>query len=207
MGLQLPFILVATIFLSYSVQLSFSNPFKPNILERQDSITFTTSFQSSSSLDNPIATPLTVSTTGQDGNALSVSEMNSPSVVTSATIDTFTPLPNMSGYSHEPNSSDLPILPKITPGFVVAGVILIISGTIFTMTGIKSKWLLSFLSSAYLACIATTVLILYVTRLPVTNTIQGAYILAVVVTSMTIGAASILLTEISEGLGSLLVSI
>ncbi|RKF81234.1 hypothetical protein GcC1_028023 [Golovinomyces cichoracearum] len=204
MGPQLPFILVATIFLIYTVQLSFSNPIKPDILERQDSITFITSSQSSSSLDNPIATPLTVSTTGEDGNTLPVSEMNPPSVVTSAIIDTVTPLPNMSGYSHEPNSSDLPILPKITPGFVVAGTMLIISGIIFTMIGIKSKWLLSFLSSAYLACIATTVLILYVIRLPVTNTIQGAYILAILVTSVTIGAASILLTEIREGLGSLL---
>ena len=72
--------------------------------------------------------------------------------------------------------NDLPIQPTITPGFAVAGVILMLTGAAYTLVGIKNKFLHIFLSAAYLASIAVTVLILYVMNPPVSNAIQGAYL-------------------------------
>ncbi|POS87273.1 hypothetical protein EPUL_001830, partial [Erysiphe pulchra] len=79
-------------------------------------------------------------------------------------------------------SSDLPIRARITPGFAV----------------------LIYLSSAYLAGVATTVLILYVMNLPISNATQAAYVVAVIATGAILGAASILFSEITEGLCCLL---
>ncbi len=51
-----------------------------------------------------------------------------------------------------------------------------LSGTVYTLVGIKNKWLHIFLSAAYLASIAVTVLILYVMNPPVSDPIQGKFI-------------------------------
>ncbi len=73
----------------------------------------------------------------------------------------------------------------------------------YTLVGIKNKWLHIYLSAAYLASLAVTVLILYVMNPPVGNAIQGAYVVAIVMTGLILGGASIVFTEMTEGLGCL----
>src|SRR6266536_4080385 len=98
----------------------------------------------------------------------------------------------------------LPITPEITPGFAVGGVILILTGVVYTVVGIKNKWLHTYLSAAYLAAVAVTVLIIYVMNPPVSNAVQGAYLVAAVMTGLILGGGAIIFTEMTEGLGCLL---
>ncbi|KAI9762618.1 MAG: hypothetical protein M4579_000236 [Chaenotheca gracillima] len=98
----------------------------------------------------------------------------------------------------------LPIEPAITPGLSVAGVILMITGVVFTLIGMKDRRLHIALSSGYLASLAVTVLIIYVMHPPVSNAIQGAYVTAAVITGLIFGALSIIFPEVTEGLGCLL---
>jgi hypothetical protein len=80
----------------------------------------------------------------------------------------------------------------------------LISGAIYTVVGIKNKMLHVFLSAGYLASLAVTVLILYVMNLPVSNAVQGAYVVAAVVTGLILGGGAIVFSEMTEGLGCLL---
>ena len=98
----------------------------------------------------------------------------------------------------------LPLAPKITPAYAVAGVILIGTGVGYGFVGIKSRWVHSFMAAAYLSSLGTAILILYVMTPPVSNTIQGAYLVAIVVTGLILGGAALVFKEITECLGSLL---
>ncbi|KAH8658632.1 hypothetical protein BGZ60DRAFT_531319 [Tricladium varicosporioides] len=111
---------------------------------------------------------------------------------------------NNSPYNSTATPGKLPIEPVVTPGFAVAGVILLLTGAVYTVVGIKNKWLHIFLSAAYLASVAVIVLILYVMNLPVSNAIQGAYVVAAVMTGLILGGGAIVFTEMTEGLGCLL---
>ncbi|KAK8088673.1 hypothetical protein PG997_003634 [Apiospora hydei] len=92
----------------------------------------------------------------------------------------------------------------VTPGWGVAGAILIATGVVYTLIGIKNTWLNAFGSTAYLSSLCTTVLILYVMVLPVTNGIQGAYVVAVVCTGLLLGGGAIVFRDLTESLGCLL---
>ncbi|CAG8949350.1 hypothetical protein HYFRA_00004976 [Hymenoscyphus fraxineus] len=107
-------------------------------------------------------------------------------------------------YNSTLTPNKLPITPRITPGFGVAGVILIATGAVLTVVGIKNKRLHIFLSAAYLSSLSIVVLILYVMNLPVSDAIQGAYVVAATITGLIVGGASIVFTEMTEGLGALL---
>jgi hypothetical protein len=85
----------------------------------------------------------------------------------------------------------------------VAGVILITTGAVYAFIGLKNKWLHTYLSSAYLASLAVTVLILYVMNPPVSNAIQGAYFVAITMTGLVLGGAALVFKEMTEGLGCL----
>jgi hypothetical protein len=61
-----------------------------------------------------------------------------------------------------------------------------------------------FLSTAYLASLATTVLIVYVMNAPISNAIEGAYVVAVVITGSIVGGLAVVFPEVTEGLGCLL---
>lgn len=74
----------------------------------------------------------------------------------------------------------------------------------YALVGLKNKWLHPYLSSAYLASLAVTVLILYVMNLPVSNAVQGAYFVAIITTGLIIGGAALVFKEMTEGLGCLL---
>ncbi|KAE8448448.1 hypothetical protein EG329_009513 [Mollisiaceae sp. DMI_Dod_QoI] len=111
---------------------------------------------------------------------------------------------NNTGYNFTLTPDELPITPEVTPGFAVGGVILMLSGAVYTLVGIKNKWLHIYFSAAYLASVAVTVLILYVMNPPISDAIQGAYIVAIVMTGLILGGAAIVFTEMTEGLGCLL---
>jgi hypothetical protein len=98
---------------------------------------------------------------------------------------------------------DLPIVPELTPGYGIAGVIMLVTGSFYGMVGIRNKGLHVFLSAAYLASLAVTVLIVYVMAPPVSHGIQGAYVVAIVLTGLILGGASLLIINLVEGLGCL----
>ncbi|KAI0007795.1 hypothetical protein F4779DRAFT_486386 [Xylariaceae sp. FL0662B] len=98
----------------------------------------------------------------------------------------------------------LPLPPRLTPGWGVAGAILLITGVVYTLIGIKNPWLHTFFSTAYLAGLCVTVLIVYVMTTPVPDAIQGAYVVAVVCSGLILGGAATFFNELTEGLGCLL---
>jgi hypothetical protein len=99
---------------------------------------------------------------------------------------------------------ELPIQPQVTPGWGVSGVLLLLTGAVYTLLGIKNARVHTFFSAAYLASLATTVLIVYVMTLPVSDTIQGAYVVAVAMTGIILGGAATIFKEVTEGLGCML---
>lgn len=111
---------------------------------------------------------------------------------------------NPSTYNSTLTPDKLPLTPEVTPAFGVGGVILLLSGVVYTLIGMKNTFLHVYLSAAYLSSLAVTVLILYVMNPPVSNAIQGAYLVAIVMTGLILGGAAIVFTEMTEGLGSLL---
>ncbi|KAM0704742.1 hypothetical protein Q7P35_007528 [Cladosporium inversicolor] len=98
----------------------------------------------------------------------------------------------------------LPIEPKITPAIGIAGAIMLGTGVALCLVGIKRVWLHNFLSTAYLASLAVTVLIIYVMNPDHSNAIQGAYVVAAVVTGLIFGSVSLVFQEVTEGLGCML---
>jgi hypothetical protein len=101
-------------------------------------------------------------------------------------------------------AGQLPLQPELTPAWGIAGAILIITGVVYTLIGIKNTWLHVFLSTGYLASLGIAVLVLYVMALPVSHAIQGAYLVGVVCPGLVFGGLAIVFKEITEGLGCLL---
>jgi hypothetical protein len=104
--------------------------------------------------------------------------------------------------TQDPNA--LPIEPKITPAIGIAGAIMLGTGVALCLVGVKKSWLHIFLSTGYLASLAVTVLIIYVMNPEHSNAIQGAYMVAAVVTGLIFGAVSLVFQEVTEGLGCML---
>ena len=99
------------------------------------------------------------------------------------------------------NNETLPLTPTITPALSVAGVLLILSGTVYALIGIKIREIQIFLSAAYLSSLSITVLIIYVMSLPVSNGIQAAYFAGVLVPALIIGGGALIFRDFTEGLG------
>ncbi|KAK6008827.1 hypothetical protein QM012_000730 [Aureobasidium pullulans] len=81
----------------------------------------------------------------------------------------------------------LPLQPRLTPAFGVAGALLILTGLAYACASIR---LYMFLSCAYLASICITVLIVYVMTVSddnVSDGIQGAYLVAIVLPGVILG--------------------
>ncbi|KAG9523435.1 hypothetical protein KCV07_g2569, partial [Aureobasidium melanogenum] len=84
----------------------------------------------------------------------------------------------------------LPLHPRLTPAFGVAGALLILTGCAYACASIKIMRLYMFLSCAYLASICITVLIVYVMSVPdgnVSDGVQGAYLVATVLPGIILG--------------------
>ncbi|KAI3336510.1 hypothetical protein HD806DRAFT_528114 [Xylariaceae sp. AK1471] len=101
-------------------------------------------------------------------------------------------------------AGELPLQPRLTPGWGVAGALLLISGIAYTLIGIKNAWLHTFFSTAFLSGLSVTVLIVYVMAPPIPAAIEGAYVVAAVITGLILGGAATVFREITEGLGCLL---
>ena len=95
----------------------------------------------------------------------------------------------------------LPIQPIITPAIGIAGAVMITTGLVFCLVGIKNTGLYNFLSTGYLASLAVTVLVIYVMDPPVSNAVQGAYFVAAAVTGLVFGSLALVFSEITDGLG------
>ncbi|KAJ5995253.1 hypothetical protein N7481_002230 [Penicillium waksmanii] len=98
----------------------------------------------------------------------------------------------------------LPLQPDLSPALGVGGFILLISGAALALIGIRKRWLYISLSTAFLAALGVIVLIEYVMNPPVTNAVQGGYLVAVVVTGAVFGGLALVFKEITEGLCCLL---
>lgn len=130
-----------------------------------------------------------------------ISTRNEDSIASRTTIfarqDEAEPIPTQ-------NPNVLPIEPTITPAMGIAGAIMLGTGVALCLVGIKKSLLHIFLSTGYLASLAVTVLIVYVMNPQHSNAIQGAYMVAAVVTGLIFGAVSLVFQEVTEGLGCML---
>ncbi|KAK5109502.1 hypothetical protein LTR62_006954 [Meristemomyces frigidus] len=159
-----------------------------------------TSIQTASS-DN------TASPTGSNAPQSTASGASLSSILTSSVSTSSIPsaTPTTPGSSNGTFQTDkLPIHPVVTPGLGITGVILLGTGIALALVGIKHKWLHVFLSTALLTGLAVTVLIVYLMNPPVPNAIQGAYVVAAVMTGIVFGSLALVFKEIAESLGCLL---
>ncbi|OQE40292.1 hypothetical protein PENCOP_c006G02597 [Penicillium coprophilum] len=101
-------------------------------------------------------------------------------------------------------SGGLPIKSTITPAWGVGGFILMAFGAVLTFIGVRQQWVQIFLSTGFLSALGVTVLIIYVMSPPVSNAVQGGYLVAVFFTGAVFGGLSLVFREICEGLGCLL---
>ena len=98
----------------------------------------------------------------------------------------------------------LPIQPTITPAIAVAGALMILTGMLYTLVGIKTQRIQIFFSTTYLVALAVTVLIEYVMHPPISDGIQGAYLVAICATGLIFGALAVIFADVTEGLGCFL---
>ncbi|KAL4733138.1 hypothetical protein BDV11DRAFT_210447 [Aspergillus similis] len=102
------------------------------------------------------------------------------------------------------SATTVPTLNTSTPDEGVGGFILLVTGAILALIGVRNLWVQVFLSSAFLTSLGVTVLIVYVMNPPVRVAIQGAYLIAIFFTGITFGALALVFKELAEGLGCLL---
>ncbi|KAK3296210.1 uncharacterized protein B0H64DRAFT_165407 [Chaetomium fimeti] len=100
--------------------------------------------------------------------------------------------------------SQLPFKPTITPGWAVAGTILLGTGVAHALVGIRAKRVHTFFSAAFLAALGTTLLILYLMTPPASLAVQGAFVVAAVCTGAALGGLAVLFRDLAECLGCLL---
>ena len=79
-----------------------------------------------------------------------------------------------------------------------------LTGVLYTLVGIKTKWLHIFLSTAYIFALAVTILIEFVMHTPVSNAAQGGYFVAACLTGVIAGGGSLLFKDITEGVSCFL---
>ncbi|KAI1263943.1 hypothetical protein F5Y18DRAFT_91801 [Xylariaceae sp. FL1019] len=148
--------------------------------------------------------------------SLSTTTHSSPATTTvEIKTSSSTPFPSAINGNNPSNSSiiepittvaagHLPLQPELTPGWGVAGAILLITGALYGLVGIKNELIHTFLSSAFLSALSITVLIVYIMIPPISNSIQGAYVVAAVVPGALLGGLAIVFREITEGFACIL---
>ncbi|KAG5941509.1 hypothetical protein E4U59_001684 [Claviceps monticola] len=104
-------------------------------------------------------------------------------------------------YNATISSGQLPLPPHLTPGWGVAGVVMLVTGVVYTLVGIKNRWIHTFFSTAYMTALGVTVLIVYVINVPSTNALQGGYVVAVILSGCAVGSAAMFFKELTEGFG------
>ncbi|PNP42428.1 hypothetical protein TGAMA5MH_05169 [Trichoderma gamsii] len=131
----------------------------------------------------------------------STTASSTPTVHNTATVSSQTPLSNSTLFNTTIPAGQLPIKPVITPGWGVAGAILLLTGALYTIIGLRNQWINCFFSTAYLTSLGITVLVVYLMNVPLSLAVQGAYVVAVVLSGCVLGAASLIFQELTEGLG------
>ncbi|KAM6488107.1 hypothetical protein HDV62DRAFT_376721 [Trichoderma sp. SZMC 28011] len=121
--------------------------------------------------------------------------------ITTTSIAPEAPLNSSTLFNTTIPASHLPIQPTITPGWGVAGVILMLTGLVYTLVGIKNRWINCFFSAAFITALGISVLIVYIMNVPVSLGIQGAYVVAVTLSGCALGGASLIFKDLTEGLG------
>ncbi|KAG5985027.1 hypothetical protein E4U55_001963 [Claviceps digitariae] len=129
----------------------------------------------------------------------SSTETTASSVLPTATSSGF--LDNSTFYNATIPAGQLPLPPQLTPGWGVAGVIMLVTGVVYTLVGIKNRWIHTFFSTAYMTALGVAVLIVYVMNVPVSNALQGGYVVAVIMSGCAVGGAAMFFKELTEGLG------
>ncbi|KAL6852080.1 hypothetical protein J3F83DRAFT_573408 [Trichoderma novae-zelandiae] len=137
-----------------------------------------------------------VTTTAPDATSLS-----KPAIQSTPTVTASDGSENSTWFNSTIPAGDLPIQPVVTPGWGVAGVILILTGLVYTLVGIKNRWINCFFSTAFITALGISVLIVYIMDVPVSRAVQGAYVVAVTLSGCALGAASLIFKELTEGLG------
>ncbi|KAM0562209.1 hypothetical protein ACHAPJ_002654 [Fusarium lateritium] len=133
--------------------------------------------------------------------SISVTATETEETQTSDPTSTSTLLDSDSYYNVTIPAGQLPIEPKLTPGWGVAGTILLLTGIAYTLIGIKNRMIHTFFSTAFAAALCVAVLIVYVMKSEVSDALQGGYVVAAIVSGCILGAASMFFREITEGLG------
>ncbi|KAK0711604.1 hypothetical protein B0H67DRAFT_555560 [Lasiosphaeris hirsuta] len=176
-------------------------------IRRQETGQLTTS-PARTSIDNGQKTVTSsisqTTTTDESGTRTTTTPSSSRSLTSPSPIPTTTSNLDATLFSNPIPEGQLPLEPRITPGWAVAGVILLGTGVVYALVGIKTKWLHTFLSTAFLTSLGTSVLIIYVMITPVSDAIQGAYVVAAVCTGLVLGGLAIVFKEVTECLGCLL---
>ncbi|KAF1832797.1 hypothetical protein BDW02DRAFT_410562 [Decorospora gaudefroyi] len=111
------------------------------------------------------------------------------------------PTGSADGDAESDSRGPLPINPTLTPAMGISGVILLITGLAYAIIGIKNQWVYISGSAAYLSALAVTVLIVYLMNPPVSNAIQGAFLVAAFFTGLFFGVLSLVFSDITEGFG------
>ncbi|KAL4753006.1 hypothetical protein BDW72DRAFT_43200 [Aspergillus terricola var. indicus] len=161
-------------------------------------------FLLSRDLENEKAPNTTIANVNATSNVTVTQTSNSttPSATTVPTLNTSTP--DEDDVADPSAPGELPIQPAVTPALGVGGCILLVTGAILALIGVRNLWVQVFLSSAFLTSLGVTVLIVYVMNPPVRVAIQGAYLIAIFFTGITFGALALVFKELAEGLGCLL---
>ncbi|CAK7217151.1 hypothetical protein SCUCBS95973_003045 [Sporothrix curviconia] len=126
------------------------------------------------------------------------------SILPTGTLSNSTSSLNTTVFNTTIPAGQLPLKPLVTPAWGVAGILMLLTGVVYALVGIRNKMLHTFFSTAYLASLGTTVLVIYVMSLPISNAIQGAYLVAAVCSGLVLGGVAIVFKEITEGFGCLL---
>lgn len=189
---------------------------EPHLRARQGDVATTTGNAATTTVDESprTSTPTpteTATKTSDNEKTMTASQTSGDGDVTSAI--TAIPIPTGTATNGSnatiPDTSQLdpvqlPIQPVITPALGVAGVLLMISGLALGFVGIKHRPTQTFLSTSLLIALSIEVLIIYLMRPPVSNAVQGAYVIAGALGGCALGALALIFKEVSEGFGCLL---
>ncbi|QDS69902.1 hypothetical protein FKW77_000979 [Venturia effusa] len=185
---------------------------------RQDSVSSTDVISTTSPASTASNTPRPTSGEGQEDINGSATSSRNPSSSSSAPTSKADDVPSASETTTQSESAPttpangatrgdpipLPLQPKITPAIGFAGAVLMITGLAYTLVGIKNQWLYSFFGVAYLVSLATTVLIIYCMNPPVSDGVQGAFVVAVIFAGSIAGGVALIFRDLADGVGCLI---
>lgn len=138
------------------------------------------------------------------GFTTSTTSSTSSSAFASPTVDSTSDAVRTKDDWYKAPEEKLPLQPRMTVAFGFGGALLIITGTLLAFVGIQHKLLYICLSTVYLVCLSITVLIIYVMNPPVSDAVQGAYLVGIVVPGLIFGGGAMVFSNLTEGLGCML---